>query len=137
MDPMSVVKKFAIYWGAQDVDRSMTLLADDAVWNLNISETTLPFAGETRGRENVKAAFFTILKDWDYLYFEPTFISAIGEIVRTHVDFRYRHRHSGLDLAGRYRVVFTVVDGEITRIDEFHDAAMVEAFMRLASRSQE
>ena len=44
---------------------------------------------------------------------------------------------TGEDLSATKRMVFQLADGLITRIDEYHDAAKVEAFMRLAAQRTE
>jgi ketosteroid isomerase-like protein len=134
MQGLAVVEEFARYWSAQDVDLSVGLLAEDAVWDLRISQTALSFAGETVGRENIRAGFFAILAQWDYIAFQPTILGFEGGVGRIQVKFHYRHRASGEDLVGSFRANLTVQDDEIVRIDEFHDAPMVEAFMRIASQ---
>jgi ketosteroid isomerase-like protein len=48
----------------------------------------------------------------------------------------YRHRESGQVLSGRFRLVIRVEVGLIQRVDEFHDRAKVEAFMRLVRASR-
>jgi ketosteroid isomerase-like protein len=48
----------------------------------------------------------------------------------------YRHRDSGEVLSGRFRHVMRVENGLIRRVDEFHDRAKVEAFMRLVKATK-
>jgi ketosteroid isomerase-like protein len=134
MQGLAVVQDFTRFWSAQDVDLSVGLLAEDAVWDLRVSQTALSFAGETVGRENIRAGFFAILAQWDYIVFEPTILGFEDGIGRIQVKFHYRHRASGNDLAGSFRANLAVSEDEITRIDEFHDAPMVEAFMKIAAQ---
>ena len=53
--------------------------------------------------------------------------------MRVQVQFVYHHRETGGNLSGSKRLVFTVKNDLIVRVEEFHDAAMVEAFMRLTA----
>ncbi len=132
--PRTVVETFARYWSVQDVQLACSVLADDCVLTMNIAETLLPFAGEKCGREAIEAALHTILAEWDYIRFEFTIVSINGSLARCKIAYVYRHRRSGADLPGTSRLNIAVGDGCITRIDEYHDAAMVEAFMRSLAR---
>jgi hypothetical protein len=133
-DPRTVVETFARYWSVQDVQMACSVLADDCVLTMNIAQTLLPFAGEKRGREAIEAALHTILAEWDYIRFEFTIVSINGALARCKIDYVYRHRRSGADLSGTSRLNIAVGEDGITRIDEYHDAAMVEAFVHFLAR---
>jgi ketosteroid isomerase-like protein len=134
MESRAVVESLLACWRVQDVEMAMTHAADDIVYTLFISETALPFAGETRGKASLRNVLYTILSDFDYLQYDPAIVAVEDDIVRVQVQFTYHHRPSGGDLAGSKRMVMTVNDGLITRIDEYHDARMVESFMKLAAQ---
>ena len=134
MGSRAVVESLLACWRVQDVEMAMAHAADDIVYTLFISETALPFAGETRGKTNLRNVLYTILADFDYLQYEPTIVAVEDDVVRVQVQFTYHHRPSGGNLAGSKRMVMTVENDLITRIDEFHDARMVETFMRLAAQ---
>ena len=74
---------------------------------------------------------YSILEEFDYLSYAPTMVGVRGAVVRAHVRFKYQHRRTGGILEGTRRLVFRVRDGQIVRIDGYHDAHLVEAFMRL------
>jgi len=57
-------------------------------------------------------------------------------VVRVQVTFIYRHRRSGENLIGTKRMVMRLRDDLIVRIDEYHDAGLVEAFMRLTQQRE-
>ena len=146
MDNRAVVGSFLACWSVQDVEMTVAHVHEDFVYALYVSETALPYGGETRGKENVRAVLYAILADFDYLRYEPEIISVEGDVVRVAVEgdvvrvavaFTYHHRRTGEDLSGTKRMVFQLADGLITRIDEYHDAAKVEAFMRLAAQRTE
>lgn len=134
MESRAVVESMLAYWRVQDVEMAMAFAAEDIVYTLFISETALPFAGETRGKANLRNVLYTVLADFDYLQYEPTIVAVEDDIVRVQVRFTYHHRPSGGNLAGSKRLVMRIENGLIARIDEFHDARMVESFMRLAAQ---
>jgi ketosteroid isomerase-like protein len=137
MGNRAIVGSFLAYWSVQDVEMTVSHVHDDFVYALYISDTALPYGGETRGKDNVRAVLYAILADFDYLSYDPEIIAVEGDVVRTSVAFVYHHRRTGENLSGTKRMVFRLADGLITRIDEYHDAAKVEAFMRLAAQRTE
>jgi ketosteroid isomerase-like protein len=132
MDNRAVVISFLQSWMAQDVEMTVAHAADDVVYALHISNEALPFGGETHGKERIKGVLYAILADFDYLKYEPVILSVRGDVVRVQVSYVYHHRRTGEDLVGSKRLVIKLKDGLVTRVDEYHDAALVEAFMRLA-----
>lgn len=137
MDNRAVVGSFLACWSVQDVEMTIAHVHDDFVYALYISETALPYGGETRGKDNVRAVLYAILAEFDYLRYEPEVISVEGDVVRVTVAFTYHHRRTGENLSGTKRFVIHLKDGLMARIDEYHDAAKVEAFMRLTAQRTE
>jgi ketosteroid isomerase-like protein len=137
MGNRAVVESFLACWSVQDVEMTIEHVHEDFVYALYISETALPYGGETRGKDNVRAVLYAILAEFDYLRYDPEIISVDGDMVRVAVAFVYHHRRTGENLSGTKRFVIHLRDGLITRIDEYHDAAKVEAFMRLTAQRTE
>ncbi len=108
MGSRAVVESLLACWRVQDVEMAMAHAADDIVYTLFISETALPFAGETRGKSNLRNVLYTILADFDYLQYEPAVVAVEDSVVRVQVQFTYHHRPSGQDLSGSKRLVMTV-----------------------------
>lgn len=97
----------------------------------------MPFGGEKRGKEACRDLLFSILADFDYLKYEPSILGVRGDTVRTQVRFTYQHRATGETLDGTRRLVFQIRDGLIVRVDGYHDARLVDAFMRLTQHRLE
>lgn len=131
MGSREVVEAFFAYWGVQDVELTAALFHNDIIYKLHVLSTDLPFGGEWRGRDACRDALFSILEEFDYLHYEPTILSVRGNVVRAQVRFKYQHRRTGGILEGTRRLVFSVGNGLIMRISGYHDARLVEAFMRL------
>jgi len=129
-----VVETFLEAWIAGDVDAAVACFAVDGVYALHLSADLLEHAGEAIGRESIAEAISSFRLSFDHLQWRPLNLRVNGNIVRTQVAFKYRHRPSGEVLSGRLRFVFQVRDRQIVRADEYHDRAKVEAFIRLFAR---
>lgn len=131
MSSREVVETFFAYWGAQDVELATALFHDGIVYKLHVVSPDFPFGGEWHGKDVCRHAMFSILEEFDYLRYEPAIRSVKGGIVRTQVSFKYQHRRTGGVLEGTRRLVFRVKGERIVRIDGYHDAQLIDAFMRL------
>ncbi len=127
----TIVRRFLALWAAGNIEACVDFFADDAVYALYISREAVPCGGETAGRQNIEAALRQIRLAWEYLVFRPHSFVTVGDTVRLRVEHMYRHRASGEVLSGTFRLVFKLRDGLLVRADEYHDRAMVEAFVRL------
>ena len=136
MQDTEVVDLFFEYWKAQDVEMAMSLATEGVVYNLYLSDAAVPHGGETRGREKCRDVLYMVLADFDYLEYQPTIVGQEADAVRAQVRFRYHHRRTGGELSGTKRMVFTIRDGLIAQVDEYHDAGLVEAFMRLTQQRE-
>jgi ketosteroid isomerase-like protein len=129
----SQVEALLQYWSVQDVEQTLDCLADDVIYQLYICRSALPFGGEMTGKPAVRDLLFDILAHFDYLHYEPVILNVSGGVARIHTHYVMRHRASGEHLAGSKRFVCTLQDGLITRVFEYHDVALIEAFMRHAN----
>lgn len=127
----AVIESFNKLWAAGDLEAAMSLVAGDAIYVLHVAEAALPFGGETRGKDAIRQAFLKMRSDFDYVLYRPFPMVVDGDMARGQVEFMYRHRKSGEQMSGRFRLVWTVRNGLIVRCEEYHDAAKIEAFMRL------
>jgi len=130
-EPEKIVRAFLQLWAAGDLDKALQYVADDAVYALYISREVLPVGGETKGKEDIRAALRFVREQFDYVLFRPGNWITSGDTVRLRVEHMYLHRRSGEMLTGTFRIVFRVQGRLIVRADEYHDRAMVESFMRL------
>jgi ketosteroid isomerase-like protein len=135
--PLEVVTHFNTAWEAGDLEGALAFVAEDAVYELHVSNDALPFGGQTMGRVAIKETMRRMRADWEYILYRPLALAGHGDIVRFQVEFMYRHRASGEILSGRFRLVMRIENGLIKRADEYHDRAKVEAFMRLVGGSEQ
>lgn len=119
------------YWRAQDVESMLSTYADDIIYNVYTFQEAAPRFAEFSEKEAVRAVLYDILAEFDYLYYASNLIELRDGVARVQSQFVLRHRASGESLSGSKRQRIHVANGEIVRIDEYHDVAMVDAFMRL------
>ena len=136
-DPATIVEAFYQAWLVRDVDTAMAYCHDGVTLAQHVSTDVLPFAGTTIGKGRFDERMRLVFRDWVFEKALPTILSVdLGTgVVRTTCVFAARHVPTGELLEGRMRHVFEVIDGRIRYLDEFHDAPMIEAFMRLAAAS--
>ena len=128
-----LIEKALAYWSVQDVEQTLGLFSDDIVYQLYVCRSAFPFGGETRGKDAVRTLLFDILAQFDYVSYEPAILGVKDGVARIQTRYVMRHRASEEELCGSKRFVCTIKDGLITLIVEYHDAPLVEAFMRLAN----
>ncbi len=127
-----VASAATIYWAAQDVDMTVSTFSEDIVYQLFVSRSARPFGIERVGREAVREMLYDVLADFDYVSYESDILEAGNGVARVRSCYCMRHRATGEELTGSKRFVCTVRDGLLTRIHEYHDAVLVEAFIKLA-----
>lgn len=133
MEHISVLEKTLMYWAAGDVEMTVSLMNEDVVYRLYIDEAVVAFAGEHRGKEAVRHFLFSVLEMFDQIEYVPLQVRSEGEGCSARCWFHYVHRASGERLRSTLRLIVGFKDGKIETMDEYHDQALIEAFVRLAS----
>jgi ketosteroid isomerase-like protein len=134
--PADIARAFAKAWADGDVATAKAFLAEDAVYECNLSGDVLPVSGKTVGRNEIEILMRRLQKEFEYLLYRPLNVVSDGDDVRLQVEFMYRHRASGETLTGRSRLVVHIAGGLILRADAYYDRAMVETFFRLFGSPQ-
>jgi ketosteroid isomerase-like protein len=129
MDAGSIVEGIYAAWKARDLPKTLTFLADDMVYDLHIPPELMPGAGETKGKDAVAALFQGLLDTYDFLSYEPGPVEADGPIAKAEVHFRYRQKVTGDVIESRMRHVWFTDNGQVKRLDEWHDLLAVRDFL--------
>ena len=132
MDHWTLIETTLTYYVAGDVEQVMSMCSRDVVLQLYVSQSALPFGGEARGKEAVRHKYFDMMAVCDCLAYDPVLLDVRDGVARIQTQFVYHHRESGERLAGSLRMVCTIEDDLIARIEEHHDEPMMKSFMRLA-----
>ncbi len=115
-------------WNDGDLDGFMDCLADDIVYMVNVAG--VPYAADAVGKDEVRARLQLLLDTFVVNAFVIERLVHEADSSRSTVLGYYKHKKTGerLDIRPRFRG--WVKDGLLTRIEEQHDAAYIEAFER-------
>jgi ketosteroid isomerase-like protein len=127
----SVAKTAMQAYAAGHLDAFMEMLTDDIAYALYLDEAVVTFAGETHGKASFRERLAQMHQAFEYVLFRPLGVRVSGDVAHCQVEFMYRHRATQEMLSGRFRLVMTVAGERLSRIEEYHDAERVRAFMRL------
>jgi ketosteroid isomerase-like protein len=125
-----------IRWAAGDLEGFLDLFTEDVLYNVNVDGLAVPYASSALGKEDVRQRLQLLMLTFTVDRFEPEIIVDEGGSWRSVVIAHYTHRKTGevLKVRVRFRVWFK--DRLISRMDEYHDAAYVEAFQRFVFHLQ-
>lgn len=120
-------------WTSRDLEGALGFMSDDVVHILNVDGMLVPCAASVEGKPALR-------KKLQLLFDTFTFDALVNDGLRVerctvtaHFKFIYTHTASGERLIGCYRFITQQRDGLIFRMEEYHDAAYIEAFFRLVS----
>jgi ketosteroid isomerase-like protein len=128
-DTLSTVEAIYAAWQARDLPATLALMADDMVFALHVPREVLPIGGETVGKAAVGVALQGLLDTYDFLAYEPGPIAVEGSSATGEVHFRYRQKATGDVIDSRLRHRWTIEAGKTRRLDEWHDLAVVTAYL--------
>jgi ketosteroid isomerase-like protein len=128
---LEVIQAALKYWRVQDVEALLSTYADDVVYHVYTFQDATPRFAEFGSKEAVRALLYDVLAAFDYLFYASDLLELRDGVARVQSQFVLRHRLSGESLSGSKRQRIQVANDKIVRIDEYHDIAMVNAFMRL------
>ena len=126
----ALVQSVLDYWRVQDVERTLSALSEDILYQLYTFHDARPSLQLLTGKDAVRTMMFEVLAQFDYLRYEPTVLDVSSGVARVQIQFDLRHRTTGERLIGSKRQFYVIGDHVITRINEFHDTALVSAFLR-------
>lgn len=128
---LSLVQGCYAAWQQCDTEGVIANFADDCVYTINVPTDILSFAGTHRGRAAVKACLDEVLEQFSFLAYAVDGIFVNGDIARAQVIYYYQHTESGAQLDGRFRHVWRVGQGGVVQLEEYHDVALLRAFVEM------
>ena len=125
------------HWNDGDLEGVLSLIADDIIHVVNVDALEIPWVSSAEGKLALTARLMLIAATFDInafiiesLVHEKDDIRATVLVYHTHKKTRER-----LDIRVRFRV--QVKNGLIVRMDEFLDAAYIDAFNRFVKYLEE
>lgn len=122
-------------WNRRDLEDMLTWYCDDLTYFCNMGASD---GGPLRvhGKAEMRAFLEPVLSVADCTSVPMSFNYRDG-IGRAQVEVVIRHRKSGQQLQGTYRQILFFEDSKILALEEFHDAARMQAFWRLVQGLEE
>jgi ketosteroid isomerase-like protein len=132
----AVAETFMSYWAVQDVTETVSMLANDAVSVVYLDEKRVSMSGEIIGRDAIAEGLYGNLAMWHYRAFDWVIASVDANTARVQITFDYLHQKTGLPYASSMRMVLTVRDEAITRVECYHDGPRAAAFFKLLTECE-
>jgi len=120
-------------WTHRDIEAALSFMTEDVVHVLNIDGTIAPYFASVEGKSALREKLQLLLDTFDFCAVTNDSVRGDDSKAAASFKFNYRHVATRERLTGRFRFVIYLRDGMICRIEEIHDAAYVEAFVRLIS----
>lgn len=103
-----------------DQDAVVNAVSRDAVW-LSVGPSSLPWAGEYRGPDGVRAYFATVARELDVTAYELERVIAEDDTVVVLANIRLVCRGTGCEEPYRKVDVLRMQDGMIVEFREYYD----------------
>jgi ketosteroid isomerase-like protein len=118
-------------WNRRDLERMLSFYVEDLTFYANLGGPNgngLTIAGKENFRESIQR--------WSRLecLSVPQLFRFESGVARTSVEFFIRDPESGQSHSSTYRQFATFRDSKILRMEEYHDAAALMAFMSLLKK---
>jgi hypothetical protein len=129
-EEMQVVQDLYAAFGRGDMPGLLNLLDEMVDWHFNGRPEDIPFGGRWQGRAGMMDFFRAVGETCEVLAFGPDEVIALGEHVLALGHERIRVRATGREFETDWAHLFMVQDGQIVRVREFYDTAvMAKAFL--------
>jgi len=129
-EEIAVFRRAVRCWGEGDFEGTIATLDEATVHIVNLDPLVVPWLSSAEGKRDVSANLKLIIDTFIINAFIIEALSYENGEIRATVLAYHVHRKTGerLDVKVRFRV--RVRNGLIVRVDEFLDAAYIEAFER-------
>ena len=124
---LSIVNDAYSAFGRGDLEGILALLDPAVVWRYNADPAAVPYAGEYRGREGVADFFGKLMSAVAFTDFMPEEFHEAGQTIAVIGRETATVSATGKTFSGRWVHLFTVVDGLVTRWEEFNDSGSIAA----------
>lgn len=130
----AVVNAVHSAWSEGDLDRLLSYYCPDIIYTCNGESGGLPV--KLVGRDAMRQFLAPILVAAESVCVVDRF-TFDGTVARTRVESSIKHRKTSFVLSGNFRQVMRFEGVQISHLDEFHDAAKLNAFWRLVAQSEQ
>ncbi len=128
-----VFERAATAWSNYRLEKALSFMSEDVEHTLNVDGEIVPFAASVKGKAAMRKKLQMVLDTFEIGAYVTDHVAVQGCMLRANMRIVYIHRATGERLITRFRFVIRQRNGLMERIDEFHDAAYLESFMRYVS----
>lgn len=132
-DAEGIVDGFYRAFMAGDQDVQLTYFTDYAIFHQHIPEGIVAYSGVSCGKPQLAERLAYMYAHWEMVEVVPLYLRVAGDTVHARMRFVFRFKATGDMFDGRIRHVFQVAEGRIVRLDEYVDAPLLQAFLRMAA----
>ena len=128
---VQTVQQMYAAFGSGDIDALFDLMAPDIEWIAPGNKDVMPWAGNYRGKEQVKDFFPALAESVDFEIFEPLEIIPHGdERVVVLGRERFSAKVTGKKVEFEWVHVYTIRGGKVASFKIYEDTAPIEAAFR-------
>lgn len=120
-----VMRGYAMFKNG-DIQGILDICSDNIEWT-SVESDYVPFAGTFHGKSGLADYFMKLDQAVEFSSFEPQTFVAEGDTVIVCGKLRGKVRASGIAYDDRWVHVFTVENGKLIRMQQYHDTAAIEA----------
>jgi ketosteroid isomerase-like protein len=126
-DTETVVRAVYDAWRLKDLDRVAALCADNFCHDIHIAPSVHPLGGPAQGKAAIDR-LKRITEQFDFVSYEIAGLIVSGGRAAAQAHLRYIHKPTGESLETTLGHFWTVRNGLVERLDEYHDMGTVQAF---------
>ena len=127
-----VMRGYAMFKN-RNIQAILDICADTIEWT-SLESEHVPFSGTFHGKDGLADYFRKLDQAVEFLSFEPQTFIAEGDTVMVCGRLRGQVRANGATYDDKWVHVFTVENDKLTRMQQYHDTAAIEAaFMPTAA----
>ncbi|WP_298985566.1 nuclear transport factor 2 family protein [uncultured Roseibium sp.] len=123
MTTEEVVRNAIQSYNRADVEAISALLHDDIHYRIHANAETAPYCADCGGKTAFWEAIGRIQSDWSIDDYRLTDIIVSGERAATQISLTITSRHTGVSRETELALFWTVKDGCIVELHEYHDTA--------------
>jgi ketosteroid isomerase-like protein len=130
MDTTALLQAIYAAYREKRLSDVLDYLDDSFRYVVHLPDELLQGGNMTRDKQATRELFSHFMDTYDFLAFDPGPIIVTGDRALVNSNVRFRHKQSGKQLTTRIQQTWEIKDGKAVSLDEQHDQAAVEAFLK-------
>lgn len=137
VEPLEIVRRGLDAWIAGDAEGTVAVMDERCVFVQHVPPDVTEFASAACGPQEILDRLALLRSNFEIAEYRVLSLEAMGSLVRAICRVELVARSNGEHFAGQLRLEIGVGDNRVTRIDEYHDMTLLEAYVRLAQSRDE